>query len=405
MRTRYHHSLTLIPLFALFLTNLHLFDAQAQDRALFWLQDSNIYRLDLDTGDAQSSPMALLPDTSEWETGFGLAIDPVNHMLYWHGGPKVRDTENNPFPPNVYRSDFNGEEIVGLDFFECGLGGVTDLELDVTGNLMYVLIISDCSGDLQRATLDGSNKEGEVIAVIPFEPGRMTLDPLNYQMYWTDSFFEPAIQITDLTTSITSTLINVSATDLALDLKQSMIYWTTSTEGNGKIQRMPLNSGEVETVLEGLNNPSDIALDVDGNTMYWVEPDSGRISMARLDGSEKQVITSGLNNPKRLALSFENNGVPSTGIHAEEVPQIAQWSVYPNPTQSDVTVSFTVPESSPVHITVYDLLGRTVATLTSSQYAPGNHQANWNPTNTAPGVYLVQLDVAGQRETRKVVVY
>lgn len=405
MHTHYHRSLALLALLVILVAPLSTYSAHAQDRTMFWWQEYNIYRFDLDAGSEQTNPTALFPDINEAQAGRAIALDPVNEQLYWLGNVQEFDDENNPFPPNVFRSNFNGEEIEPLGFFVCGLGGPVDLELDVAGNLMYVLIFSDCSGDLQRAQLDGSNIEGEVIAVIPFEPGRMTLDPVNNLMYWTDSFFEAAIQITDLATSTTSTLINVSVSDIALDLRQSMIYWTTSLEGDGKIQRMPLNGGEVETVLEGLNAPSDIALDVDGGTMYWVEPDSGRISRARLDGSEQEALITGLNDPKRLVLSFENTGIPSTGIHHQETPDPTHWSVYPNPTQTDVTVSFKVPEATSVNINVYDLLGRSVATLTSSQYAPGTHQINWETGHVSSGIYLMQLDIAGRQETRKIVVY
>ena len=399
-----HNNPFFILIASLILGTLFCSASHAQDRSIFWLQDSNIFRLDLDTGEPDANPIALFPSIDETQAEVALAVDPINQQLYWNGGQEAIEP-GQPFPPNVFRSDFNGEQIEPLGFFNCGLGGISDIALNVPGNQLYVLINSDCSGDLQRANLDGSDPEPGLISAIPFRPGRMEVDWIGNRIFWTDSFFEPAIKVTDPSTGASTVFANLAAQDIALDLNSWMLYLTTVSDDDGTIQRIPLEGGDPELILDGLNNPIDIALDVNGGWMYWIDQGSGTISQARLDGTERKVLITGVEEASNLVLSFENTGVPITHVEPNSVPEDVQWTMYPNPTQADVTVSFTVQETTPVAIDVYDLLGRAVATLASSTYAPGNHRLNWETGNVAHGIYLVQLNIEGRQETRKVIVY
>ena len=68
-------------------------------------------------------------------------------------------------------------------------------------------------------------------------------------------------------------------------------------------------------------------------------------------------------------------------------------------------MQFTLPESQPVSIKVYDLQGREVANL-YQQEAPA-HQAcavEWRPTaNQAAGVYILRLSTAQRTSRQKII--
>jgi len=56
-----------------------------------------------------------------------------------------------------------------------------------------------------------------------------------------------------------------------------------------------------------------------------------------------------------------------------------------------------------VRLTVYDLLGREVATLVNKQLKPGLYEVEWDGTNYPSGVYLYQLNAGDFRDTKRLV--
>lgn len=84
--------------------------------------------------------------------------------------------------------------------------------------------------------------------------------------------------------------------------------------------------------------------------------------------------------------------------------------VYPNPVgtsgRTAVTVPFYLAESGPVRITVYDILGREVATLVDAVRGAGLDRVTWQVPKgvRASGLYLVQLRAGPASWTQQVLV-
>ncbi|MEM6645412.1 MAG: T9SS type A sorting domain-containing protein [Bacteroidota bacterium] len=84
-----------------------------------------------------------------------------------------------------------------------------------------------------------------------------------------------------------------------------------------------------------------------------------------------------------------------------ELPeQVTLEQNYPNPFNPTSTIAFTLPASSDVRLTVYDLLGRPIATLTDGTLAAGRHQVAVDATEWASGVYLYVLQTPSARVTQ-----
>ncbi len=67
--------------------------------------------------------------------------------------------------------------------------------------------------------------------------------------------------------------------------------------------------------------------------------------------------------------------------------------IYPNPFNSTVNVSFTIPRQGITGLNVYTVSGRLVATLSSEVYSEGNHVVSYQmPSTLASGVYLIRLE-------------
>ena len=71
-------------------------------------------------------------------------------------------------------------------------------------------------------------------------------------------------------------------------------------------------------------------------------------------------------------------------------------------------VSFELPSSTLVQVRIFDLAGRSVATLVDEVLGAGHHQAAWNGrdalgSRATPGLYFLRLQADGHRMTRTVV--
>jgi hypothetical protein len=99
----------------------------------------------------------------------------------------------------------------------------------------------------------------------------------------------------------------------------------------------------------------------------------------------------------------------STPAHAAHLPkQFSLEQNYPNPFNPSTEIRYQVSGTSEVRLEVFDMLGRTVATLVNERQAAGSYQVKFNAVNLASGIYFYRLDLrssgsqAGQFvETRK----
>jgi hypothetical protein len=74
----------------------------------------------------------------------------------------------------------------------------------------------------------------------------------------------------------------------------------------------------------------------------------------------------------------------------------AMVTSYPNPFNPTTTVQLTLPVNAEVQVSVYNSIGREVATLASGNMNAGSHALTFDGSNLASGLYFVQATVAGQ---------
>jgi hypothetical protein len=76
-------------------------------------------------------------------------------------------------------------------------------------------------------------------------------------------------------------------------------------------------------------------------------------------------------------------------------------TVWPNPSAGRARVAFGLAEAGPLHVAVYDVLGREVAVLAEGLHGPGRHTAALDAGALAPGAYVVRVaSEAGVRTAR-----
>jgi hypothetical protein len=134
---------------------------------------------------------------------------------------------------------------------------------------------------------------------------------------------------------------------------------------------------KVEVVLEGKSGLDDVVFGVE-------DAGEGRPVMARAEAEAAATALS--------------------ATLSESVPTAyALAPAYPNPFNPETVLGYALPEAAPVHLVVYDVLGREVARLVDGPVAAGRHRAVFDGSGLPSGVYVVRLVAGSYVEVRQVV--
>ena len=100
----------------------------------------------------------------------------------------------------------------------------------------------------------------------------------------------------------------------------------------------------------------------------------------------------------------------ASGVDTEEgsvLPEaVTLHQNYPNPFNPTTEISFSLADRSAVRLTVYNVLGQVVRTLTNEVMLPGTHSFTWDGKNSMgasvpSGVYLYSLNAGDQVLSKK----
>jgi len=78
-------------------------------------------------------------------------------------------------------------------------------------------------------------------------------------------------------------------------------------------------------------------------------------------------------------------------------------SPYPNPFNSTAVISYDVPITGLVNISVYNILGQSVASLVHESVNSGSYSIVWNAGDLPSGVYFCRMEGNGFKQVRKIV--
>jgi len=87
-----------------------------------------------------------------------------------------------------------------------------------------------------------------------------------------------------------------------------------------------------------------------------------------------------------------NSDIISISENGNQLPdKSALFQNYPNPFNPSTTIEYYLAENSFVKITVYDLLGREIATLVNETKQPGKYSVSFDASDYASGVYFYKI--------------
>jgi len=99
--------------------------------------------------------------------------------------------------------------------------------------------------------------------------------------------------------------------------------------------------------------------------------------------------------PEAYLYDLEKNAVPEDWFILH--PYSIILSTFPNPFNSTLTISYTLPFPSPVSLKVIDLAGREVATLAEGWRVANAYRAVWNAGALPSGIYMTVLETPYDR--------
>jgi hypothetical protein len=190
------------------------------------------------------------------------------------------------------------------------------------------------------------------------------------------------------------------------NMSETLIFnWGVSTDIDGD---------ELYYTIEGTDGLSFLSIDnLENNSLEWnydelvntigFEPTvSGTWMVVSSDG---ELISEATNGPFNLTidiseiLTIDENLIPENfSLHQN----------HPNPFNPITTLQYDLPEDAMVNITIYDMMGRIVSNLVSSQQNAGYKSIQWDATNNvgqpvSAGLYLYTIQAGKFRQTKKMV--
>jgi len=76
---------------------------------------------------------------------------------------------------------------------------------------------------------------------------------------------------------------------------------------------------------------------------------------------------------------------------------------YPNPFNPETSIEFAMDKADNINLTVFNLLGKQVATLANGHYDKGIHNVKFSGNHLTSGVYFYTLETSDQSLTRKMI--
>jgi hypothetical protein len=96
------------------------------------------------------------------------------------------------------------------------------------------------------------------------------------------------------------------------------------------------------------------------------------------------------------------------GLNATSVSEAKNISgyhlnIYPNPSNPNTTIEYTLPASAKISIVIYDILGREIIRLIDTYKNSGIYKIKWQTNNVSSGVYFCIMRTGDFLSTKKII--
>ncbi len=272
----------------------------------------------------------------------------------------------------------NGTSTNGSGFFDPGadVGGPGFLN-HITASIPNVTVNSVTYNSPTQVTLNLT------IGVVP--PGSYNVTITN-----PDGQSLTGINLLDITDPVPVELTSLSAATIGNNVKLS---WNTATEINNygfEIERSALSAERQSWEKIGFvngngnsNSPKDYSFvdDFAGKPTYRTGRYSYRLKQIDNDGQFEYSKT----------IEVDMNGVKKYELTQN----------YPNPFNPTTTISYILPQTGMVRLTLYNILGQEIRTLVNEVKEAGIHTFNFDASDLNSGMYIYKIESGSFTQTRK----
>jgi predicted phosphodiesterase len=191
-----------------------------------------------------------------------------------------------------------------------------------------------------------------------------------YSEYWTNYYGEEAVQdyLVPLFEAYNVDMVMNGHTHSYERGEKNHVHYVVTGGGGGNLDDYFIDYDHI-SFSEGVHHFTRI--DVDGDEM-WV---------SAVDEHGQQV-------DRFLINKYVEVGVVE-GAPAEDGPALLPG--YPNPARESATFSYRLSRPGRATLELFDMLGRKVGTLVDRRHQAGTHQAVFDASSLAPGVYLLRF--------------
>ncbi len=158
-----------------------------------------------------------------------------------------------------------------------------------------------------------------------------------------------------------------------------------------------------------------IANDVGGQVVIGIASAmalNGNGEIGRLKFKKKKMFVAAISGRVLIQSVMFNEGTPTAVIQEPmdraEIYKLALGPVRPNPFAKSTSITFSVPTTSKVTISIYSVTGQHVSTIVDEAVSPGRHAVVWDGTDSngnavAKGVYFVHMRSGAFQSTERIV--
>ncbi len=160
-----------------------------------------------------------------------------------------------------------------------------------------------------------------------------------------------------------------------------------------------------------------------GTKTYFVATSTGLYSTSNLNGTATVWAQEGSNTIGNVVSTMvkarDSDGLVAVATHgagiysASLITSVEDGSSlpnnytlsqnYPNPFNPSTKISFSLPQSIKVKLTLFDVLGRNVQEIVNKEFSAGEHSINFNASNLNSGVYFYRIEAGSFVHSKKMI--
>lgn len=326
---------------------------------------------------SSSSASSGFTGRKNWSTP--IAIDPNNPMVLYTGSHMLHRSTDRAASWTAISPDLTNGPVPGFSTY------ATITTIDVAKTDSNVIMVGTDDGNVWVTTNLGASWI-DIKAGLPHRwITRVRFDPTNHNIAY------------------------VTLSGFRLDSPLPHIFRTTNLGQTWQDISSNLPEAPINVVLVDPLYPNRLYVGTDVGCFFTTNT-----------GASWQAMGTGLPNssvndmqihaPTRIALAF-THGRSMWELNLDDLTAVAEnreipvrmelHQNYPNPFNPTTTISFTLSRSAFVTLRVFDVRGRTVATLVHDDLPAGNHRNVFDGAGLASGVYFYRLQAGEAAQTRR----